>query len=111
MKKRIKKFPNDPDGHTLKLMHENGADFSKKHGMEFFLYFPDENSAIFAANQIKQLGFEVEISKNDSDSSWLCSATKMINPGYYALTRLRKIFEQIAAQLNGNYDGWGTLIE
>ncbi len=79
--------------------------------MEFFLYFPDENSAILAEKQIKQLGFEVEISKNDCDSSWLCLATKMINPGHYTLTRFRKIFEQIATELNGNYDGWGSLIE
>jgi regulator of RNase E activity RraB len=107
----MKKFPNDPDGHTLKLMQEKGADFSKEHGIEFFLYFRDKESSISARDRIVKFGFEVEISKNENDSSWLCLATININPGYYALSRFRKKFEQIAEELNGNYDGWGTIIE
>ena len=107
----MKKFPDDPDGQTLKLMQQKGADFSKEHGIEFFLYFPDEKSAKEASERIVKLGFDVEISKNNNDSSWLCLATKMINPGYYALSRFREKFEQIAEELNGKYDGWGTIIE
>jgi len=107
----MKKFPDNPDGQTLKLMQEKGADFSNEHEIEFFLYFPDEESSISARERIMKLGFEVEISKNDIDSSWLCLATRNINPGYYALSRFRKKFEQIAEKLNGTYDGWGTIIE
>jgi regulator of RNase E activity RraB len=107
----MKKFPNDPDGQTLKLMQEKGADFSKEHGIEFFLYFNDEKSSIAAKKRLVKYGFEVEISKNSNNSDWLCLATININPGYFALNRFRQKFEKIAEELNGNYDGWGTLIE
>ena len=107
----MKKFPNDPDGRTLELMQKQGANFLKEHGIEFFLYFQDEKSSITARERLVKYGFEVEISKNENNSDWFCLATIKINPGYFALNRFRQKFEKIAIELNGTYDGWGTLIE
>ncbi len=107
----MKIFPKDHDGKVLNLMKEKGADFSKEHCVEFFLYFPDKKSVNLAKKRIKKLGFEVEISKNVNYSDWRCLATAKMIPGYITLNRFRKTFEQLAEQLNGVYDGWGTLIE
>ena len=107
----MKKFPDDRDGKVLNLMKDKGADFSKEHGIEFFLYFPDKKSVNTAKYHLEKLGFEVDISKDESHSEWLCLATAKIIPGYITLKRFRKKFEQLAEQLNGDYDGWGTLIE
>jgi len=107
----MKNFPKNVDGAVLNLMKEKGVDFSKEHGIEFFLYFHDKKSAHIAKKHIKKLGFEVDISKNENHSDWLCLATAKMIPGYLTLNRFRKTFEQLAEQLNGDYDGWGTLIE
>lgn len=107
----MKNFPKDCDGRVLNLMKEKGADFSKEHGFDFFLYFPNKKSVNIAKNRLEKFGFEVDISKNETSPDWLCLATAKMIPGYITLNRFRKFFERLAEELDGVYDGWGTLIE
>ena len=107
----MKNFPKDADGAVLKLMIEKGADFSKEHKIEFFFYFPDKKSANIANNRLEKLGFHIDISRNKDHYDWLCLATANMLPGYITLNRFRRIFEKLAEDLNGVYDGWGTLVE
>ena len=105
----MKRYPNDKDGRVLKLMQNMNTVFTKEHGIEFFLYFKDEETSNLAKERLLKMGFEVET--GESNSPWLCLATKQMLPEYNELKKIRKRLKKLAARLNGDYDGWGTIIE
>jgi hypothetical protein len=108
---RKKKFPDDPNGHVLRLMKEYGADFSKARPVHFYLYFPNERDAQKAKDRLNNAEYDVEMDKSDYSGKWLCLATKILHPGYNTLTKISVSLEKLAAELNGNYDGWETMLE
>jgi len=50
----------------------------------------------------------VKVQRAANDSAWLCFATKRMVPDHEELVRLRKRFNSIASESQGEYDGWGT---
>jgi len=98
----------DPDQQLLDQLKKAGSDLNKPHSIEFFLYFPSEESANQAAAEIRKEGCYVKVDKAADDSAWLCLATKEMIPEHSELVSLRKRFNEISQNLKGEYDGWGT---
>ena len=89
-------------------MEKAGSNLSKPHDIEFFLYFPTEELANQAAEEVKKEGCSVKVELGADESAWLCFATKRMIPKHAELMRLRKRFNDIAFKYQGEYDGWGT---
>jgi len=100
-----------PDEAVLALLRKNGSDFSKPHHFDFYLYFPSLSAAEEAARSMQDDGFEVEISKDLEDDSWLCLGKKTMVPELAVLERIRREFRSLATSLKGDYDGLETAVE
>ncbi len=97
----------DPDEQVLDRLKTKGVDLTKPHSVEFFLYFGEQKDAGKAADQIKALGFQIEIRPpGGSASNWLCYSTKTVVPELATLREIRRQLEPIAAAQGGLYDGW-----
>ena len=103
-----KKTSADPDQLVLDQLKKAGSDLSKPHPIEFFLYFPTEDSASEASKDIKAEVDEMKVGPSADKKNWLCFATKRMVPDHDELVRLRKRFTEIAKKYGGEYDGWGT---
>ena len=99
---------SDPDQQVLDQLKAAGSDLSKSHKIEFFLYFPSEEKAKNAAVDLRKEGLTAEVRTAAIGADWLCFGTKEMVPRHSELVRLRKVFERLAKNLNGEYDGWGS---
>ena len=99
----------NPDVRVLDLLKKVGSDLSKVHEIEFFLYFPNSETAENVKVELVQKGFSVEISQAAKGQNWLCLVSKRMVPDYNDLAKLRYDLIAIAEKNNGEYDGWGTL--
>ena len=61
----------DPDQQVLTQLEDAGSDLSKPHDLEFFLYFRDELAAEAAAEDVRALGFSVEVRPAAVGTDWL----------------------------------------
>jgi len=98
----------DGDLAVIQQLANAGSDLSKPHPIEFFLYFPSEQLAQSAAAQVRQAGFQAKVELGAEKKNWLCLATKSLVPAHAALVAIRAQFEELASNLGGEYDGWGT---
>jgi hypothetical protein len=98
----------DPDADVLAQLKKAGSNLSKPHPLEFFLYFPREEAARKAADQLRAQSFEVKVDHAPQGDSWLCLAKKIMVPELESLHHIRAEFNAVAKALNGEYDGWGT---
>ena len=100
----------DADARTLKQLEEAGADLSKPHVVEFFLYFPSQRAAEAAAEEIRSLGYAPEVGLPPDSASWLCFAQKQLVPSYEAIAATTEELTRVATNYGGVYDGWGTQV-
>ncbi|MCH8962263.1 MAG: ribonuclease E inhibitor RraB [Bacteroidetes bacterium] len=100
-----------PDKAVVDQLVKLGDELSKPREVEFFLYFPTEESIYEAAAKVRDLGFNVTVEPSGYDARWLCFATKRMVPDLEELLQIRKQFEALVAALDGEYDGWGTGVE
>jgi len=99
----------DLDQQVLNQLKEAGSNLNKPHNIEFFLYFPTEELANRAAEEVRRKeGCNVKVELGADKSAWLCFATKEMIPKHSELVQLRSRFNDIADKFNGEYDGWGT---
>jgi regulator of RNase E activity RraB len=99
------------DEAVLVQLEKAGANLSKLHTIEFFLYFPTQAAAEQAADQVRKDGFRAEVEPAAQGSEWLCFVTKRMAPTLQDLEKIRHDFEAITSALHGQYDGWGTPVE
>ena len=104
-------FPADADGSVLDQLVKAGANISKAHHPEFFLYFPDEATAVRIAALVEADGFRVTVQRAATGDNWLCLATKSMVLTYEGMTAIRRRFTLLASENRGEYDGWGTSVE
>ena len=91
-------------------LRTNGSDIRKPHVFDFYLYVPMKNYAMIVANKIRRSGFTVKVSR--SGRRWLVVASKTIVPATAGLADQARFFEEIAAAVGGEFDGWeAELIE
>ena len=92
---------------VLQQLRESGSDLTKPHVFEFYLYFATRPLAVKAADKIRQSGFSAAgVSRSASGDAWLCVAKKTLVPGKADFGDHARFFEQIAAVLSGEFDGW-----
>jgi hypothetical protein len=96
------------DALVLAQLVTAGSDLSKPHSIEFFLYFPTDEAAQKAAEEIRRKGFGTKVERAAQGPNWLCLATKAMVPDLGAIEGIRVDFDRIAQSFAGKYDGWGT---
>ncbi|MBN2541820.1 ribonuclease E inhibitor RraB [bacterium] len=107
----MENFPIDPDERVIEILDSVGSDLSKKHRVDFYLYFPSILSAFIVAFLLAEIGFEVDVNPSAGrKTEWLCLVTINIVPEEETLHQIREHFEIITEMLDGNYDGWETMV-
>ena len=101
----------DPDELVRRQLQKAGSNLAKPHHIDFFLYLPTETAANTAASRIREEGFDATVKPPLDTSMWLCAATRTIIPELSELQGIRRDFDRLTRELDGNYDGWGTEIE
>ncbi len=80
--------------------------------LAFWLYLPDQKSALSAQPRIMELGLKCHIQPDDLDPSiWLCYSAKEMLPTQEELSSIGELMLDIAAQYEGDFDGWETVPE
>jgi len=99
------------DKMVLEQLREAGSDLSKPHVLEFYLYFPAEQSAHQAAEKLESEGFEGELKPSVGEATWLCLVRKRMVPELNEIVAMRRKLSSLAKEFKGEYDGWETRIE
>jgi hypothetical protein len=79
--------------------------------MRHYLYFPRKRDAESAGEQLRARGYSVEVLKGADGESWLALAKKAAPQTGEEMDELRDQMEALAAQFNGEYDGWEAAVE
>ena len=99
------------DQNVLDQLREAGSDLSKPHDLEFFLYFPNQESAGIAAERIITSGaggFSAEVKRGPQGDTWMCYVTRRMVPEGAKIALIGERFSALAQELGGEYDGWET---
>ncbi len=104
----FKPSPKNPDEEVVEQLRKVGSKLSEPHGIDFFLYFPSEQTAGMVASRLLEEGFDAQVEMGADGSGWLCLAKKKLVPDVAVLTDIRHRFEALVAEFDGEYDGWGT---
>ncbi|MGE0883904.1 MAG: ribonuclease E inhibitor RraB [Blastocatellales bacterium] len=99
------------DRTVLDQLKQAGSNLSKPHDLEFYLYFPAEESAQQAAEKLEADGFEGELRPSAANASWLCLVRKRMVPELNEIVAIRKKLTSLAREFKGEYDGWETKVE
>jgi hypothetical protein len=91
---------------VLDQLRSSGSDINRPHTFEFFLYLRTESDAESAAQRLRDSQFNTRISPSGSGNGWLCQASITLVPIVSTLNEIGRFFEQIAAALEGDFDGW-----
>jgi hypothetical protein len=75
-----------------------------------YLYFSDKANAEKAAQWFQSQGFSVETRLGADGENWLTSVKHPIPTKTEDMEKLRDEMEALAAQLNGEYDGWEATV-
>ena len=97
----------DPTRGALLRAYAAGVDPAVPYWVEHFLYFPRRRWAEQAARQLRQLGYEVEVSESATEGSWLVLARCQMLPTEEDIDTVAEQLRELAAEYGGEYDGWG----
>ena len=95
---------------VLKRLRASGSDTNLPHKFEFFLYLPTETAAETAAQRLRESDFSAQVSHTGSGNGWLCRAEITLVPVTASLDEIGLFFEQLAAALEGDFDGWESAV-
>lgn len=102
----------DPDGSTLDALARAGSDLTREHLVEFYLYLPRETVARKVGEILNREGFETDIHQVDPPrGDWSVLAAKRMRPELAPLRAVRERLTALMDEHDGEYDGWGTLVE
>ena len=91
---------------VLEQLRASGSDMNRPHTFEFFLYLRTEPDAETAAQRLRESRFEAQVFPSGSGNGWLCRAGITLVPILSSLNEIGRFFEQLAAALEGEFDGW-----
>ncbi len=97
----------DPTRVALLQAYAAGVDPAVPYWVEHFLYFPRRRWAQQAARQLRQLGYEVEVSEGATEGSWLVLARCQMLPTEENIDTVAEQLRELAEAFGGEYDGWG----
>jgi regulator of RNase E activity RraB len=97
----------DPTRGALLRAYAAGVDPAVPYWVEHFLYFPRRRWAQQAARQLRQLGYEVEVSESATEGLWLVLARCQMLPTEEDIDTVAEQLRELAEAFGGEYDGWG----
>jgi hypothetical protein len=89
---------------VLETLKRQGVDARKQQNMEYYVYSPRADYAKLAATKIREGGFTAEVSRDGK--RWLIVASKSIVPASADIADHGRFFSQVAAAIDGDFDGW-----
>jgi hypothetical protein len=89
---------------VLETLKRQGVDARKQQSMEYYVYSPRADYAKMAATKIRESGFTAEVSRDGK--RWLIVASKSIVPARGDIAAHGRFFSQVAAAIDGDFDGW-----
>ena len=99
----------DPDAKVLFHLAQAGSDLTNPHKPDFAFYFASESSAKTAEWKLSEKGFEVTLNSPCKDhDEYLVVAVTTLVPALDAIHKLSDQFYDLADELGGRYDGWGS---
>jgi len=102
--------PKDPaaiDQIVVRQLRSLGADLSKPRHVRHFLYFDSEADARAAAEDVHAAHYDVSVTAPTDDvAQWMVVGEGYRVIGADTVAGFRALFEQIAADHRGEYDGW-----
>ena len=101
-------LPDNPDAAVLDLLKTFDAHPGQERKIDFYLYFSSKRKSKQAMAELECLGLSVEMIQ--AEKQWLCLASRVMTPRSNALAGMRRVLEDIADRLDGNYDGWETIV-
>jgi len=113
---------NDNFNHTnpnsgqfvLDQLRRFGSHMNRTHEVSFWLYFPSEASAKYAANRAERAGLITDIGQPPEDifpHKWSCILSLPHIPDETILDGIFEFCDQLASDFHGEFDGWEASIE
>jgi hypothetical protein len=97
----------EADRLVLRQLEGLGADLAQARHVIHFLYFPAERAARGAAEEIEKAGYDATVTAPDGTiREWSVRAEGTRVVAATTVEAFRAWFEQIAAEFQGEYDGW-----
>ena len=102
-------FPNDDNGDLHRRLKEDGDDLSKPRDIDFTVVFPEETAAHAFADEIRLLGYQVEVERTATAERlpWDPRVLRNMVPTHEAISEFQGRLEQAASQRGGRNDRWG----
>jgi hypothetical protein len=102
--------PLDANSRVLEKLAAVGADVGAPTEVNVYLYFPSEDAAARAAEEVRGIGFpEVSVSPSLGES-WACIGSCIMAPELNAIRDLAARLEEVARAHGGEYDGWEAAV-
>jgi hypothetical protein len=99
------------DAAAVAQLREGGSDLNKPHSIDFFLIFPSESGALWAARRLETMGFQTMVRAPEAGlPQWQLVASRSMIPDPDDLAHLRDLFGDLAGSQGGQYDGWETAV-
>jgi hypothetical protein len=91
-------------------LQEAGADLDLPREINWFLVFADEAGARLADEPLRELGYDVEIHREDDGAAWTVTASRVtvVSLGY--VVEGSAWFSAFAANHGADFDGWGAAV-
>lgn len=111
MSRDYNQFPDDENGNVLWQMHQDGDDLQEAHEIEFSLVFCDEEQADRCALYLLKEEQKISLFQDEESATleWIITIYVYMEPTYEDIVDLEQWFSKIAAEFQGEYDGWGCM--
>jgi hypothetical protein len=98
------------DADVIEALRRADVDLSEPQTVHHYLYLPTEESAQAGCEELRSEGFAVEVRPAAIGNDWLCFATRESVIDTASIAVLRARMEDVAAEFNGEYDGWEVAV-
>ena len=111
MSRDYNQFPDDENGNVLWQMHQDGDDLQEAHEIEFSLVFSDEEQADRCDLYLLKEEQKISLFQDEESATleWIITIYVYMEPTYEDIVDLEQWFSKIAAEFQGEYDGWGCM--
>ena len=101
------KTPQEADSLALRQLAGRGADLAKPRHVIHFLYFAEETEARSAADAIAEASWKTTVeAPTETIDQWCVQADGQRTVTPETIAAIRSWFENVAAEHDGEYDGW-----
>lgn len=111
MSRDYEQFPEDENGEVLWQMQKDGDDLTEAHEIEFSIAFTAEENADRCALFLLKEEQKISLFQDEESDrlEWVITIYVYLEPVYEDIVDLEQWFTKIAADFQGEYDGWGCM--